>query len=179
MVLTERPIYAGIGARITPVNVLEIMHFIAGKLEEKGWLLRSGGASGADSAFESGVTGSTNKCIYLPGPSFNGRTVGGGCFDSTKMPGWNHALQTVDEFHPNPSALSDFVRKLMARNALQIFGPNMDRPADMLIGWTLNGEVIGGTGQALRMAEGCGIKTYNLGDPGTLENIFQLLELDI
>ena len=176
---SDQLIYAGIGARITPVDVLDIMRLLADKLEDAGWLLRSGGAAGADSAFESGVKNRSNKCIYLPGPTFNGRSHGNGYFDSTRFPAWDLALKTVDEFHPNPSALSDYARRLMARNALQVFGPNLERPADMIIGWTLNGEVIGGTGQALRMAEGCGIKVYNLGHPEILENIFQLLGLDI
>lgn len=177
--MTDRKIYAGIGARLTPPNVLDIMRFLADKLEDEGWLLRSGGASGADSAFESGVKNPSNKCIYLPGPSFNGKTPGNGCFDSTTLPGWNHALLTVDEFHPSPWMLSDFVRKLMARNAMQVFGPTMERPADMIIAWTLNGEIIGGTGQTLRMAEGCGVTVHNLGNAETLENIFQILGLDI
>ena len=177
--MTSKRIYAGIGARNTPPDILDIMRFLADKLEDAGWLLRSGGASGADSAFESGVKSYTNRCIYLPGPSFNGKAPGKGCFDSTVLPGWKHALMTVDEFHPNPSALSDFVRKLMARNAMQVFGPTMESPAEMIIAWTLDGEIIGGTGQALRMAEGCGIKVYNLGNPETLENIFESLGLDI
>lgn len=177
--MTSKKIYAGIGARNTPPDILDIMRFLADKLEDAGWLLRSGGASGADSAFESGVKSYTNRCIYLPGPSFNGKVPGKGCFDSTVLPGWKHALMTVDEFHPNPSTLSDFVRKLMARNAMQVFGPTLESPAEMIIAWTLDGEIIGGTGQALRMAEGCGIKVYNLGNPETLENIFESLGLDI
>lgn len=177
--MTGKKIYAGIGARITPPDILDIMRLLADKLEDAGWLLRSGGASGADSAFESGVKNSTNRSIYLPTASFNGRTTGNYCFDSTTLPGWKHALMTVDEFHPNPSALSDFARKLMARNAIQVFGPTMEHPADMIIAWTLNGEIIGGTGKALRMAEGCGIKVHNLGNPETLQNIFELLEIDL
>jgi hypothetical protein len=177
--MTSKRIYAGIGARNTPPDILDIMRFLADKLEDAGWLLRSGGASGADSAFESGVKNPSNKCIYLPGPSFNGKVPGKGYFDSTVLPGWKHALMTVDEFHPNPSALSDFARKLMARNAMQVFGPTMESPAEMIIAWTLDGEIIGGTGQALRMAEGCGVTVHNLGNAETLENIFQILGLDI
>lgn len=46
--------YAGIGARKTPNDVLEYMEIQGKLLAEKGYVLRSGGAKGADSAFEKG-----------------------------------------------------------------------------------------------------------------------------
>ena len=46
-------VYAGIGARTTPASVLADMTVMAGWLARTGWTLSSGGASGADSAFES------------------------------------------------------------------------------------------------------------------------------
>jgi len=48
--------YAGIGARDTPQEVLNRMTKLAGVLQRKGLCLRSGGAKGADTAFEAGVT---------------------------------------------------------------------------------------------------------------------------
>ena len=53
----------------------------------------------------------------------------------------------------------------MARNAMQILGPSLDRPADLVITWTEMGLRKGGTGQALRIAEEHGIKIINLGSP--------------
>jgi len=46
--------YAGIGARSTPQNILDIMTNLAHKLSEKEYILRSGGALGADMAFDEG-----------------------------------------------------------------------------------------------------------------------------
>lgn len=46
--------YAGIGSRSTPGNVCDVMTKLAWKLSDKGWILRSGGAKGADDAFYRG-----------------------------------------------------------------------------------------------------------------------------
>ncbi len=58
--------YAGIGSRETPAEILMYMTRIASFLESKGYTLFSGGASGADTAFEIGVSNSGNKKIFLP-----------------------------------------------------------------------------------------------------------------
>ena len=47
--------YAGIGSRSTPPEVQAVMRTLANNLEYTGFTLRSGGAKGADSAFEHGV----------------------------------------------------------------------------------------------------------------------------
>ena len=48
-------VYAGIGARATPANMLADMTVVAGWLARTGWHLSSGGADGADSAFAGGA----------------------------------------------------------------------------------------------------------------------------
>lgn len=134
--------YAGIGARATPESVLKVMTLLAKHYAMAGTLLRSGGAAGADRAYELGA--GDLKEIY---------TVN----DVTEA-----ALATVDIYHPNPSALKPYVRKLHARNALIILGPNLDDPVDYVSCWTPNGAIVGGTGQALRIAEDFKIPIYNL-----------------
>lgn len=52
-------IYTGIGSRNTPPDILDIMFRLAGKLASEGYVLRSGGAQGADDAFEQGAADST------------------------------------------------------------------------------------------------------------------------
>lgn len=171
-------IYAGIGARATPSEVLRLMTQLAGRMESDGWRLRSGGARGADAAFEAGVQDPSRRAIYLPGASFNQRQAGSsGYIDSTRLPGWEQALETVARYHPAPERLSPFARDLMARNAMQVMGPNMDRPADLVVAYTPGGEVVGGTGQALRMAGALGIPIRNLGDPATLASVRRYLGL--
>ena len=171
-------IYAGIGSRSTTPNVLEVMRLLAGRMEGQGWLLRSGGAKGADAAFEAGVKAPAHRAIFLPGQSFNGRVAGsGGFYNSTQLPGWQGALETVARYHPAPDRLSPFVRNLMARNAMQVLGPDLGRPADLVVAWTPGGQVVGGTGQALRMASDLGIEVRNLGRPEVLARAQQFLGL--
>lgn len=169
-------IYAGIGARKTPPEVLQVMTALASRMEEEDWKLRSGGAAGADSAFEAGVTNPANRAIYLPGSTFNQRSAQmPGMHNSTRLPGWQQALETVAEYHPAPERLSPFAKNLMARNAMQMLGPRMDRPADLVVAYTPGGQVTGGTGQALRMAGNLGIPVRNLGDPAVLASVRRYL----
>lgn len=53
--------YTVVGSRKTPKDICDLMSQIGIKLESQGWILRSGAAIGADSAFEKYVT---NKVIY-------------------------------------------------------------------------------------------------------------------
>ena len=214
-------IYAGIGARATPPEVLRLMTQLAGRMEQDGWRLRSGGARGADAAFETGVQNPSMRAIYLPGRSFNGRRAGpGGYVDATSLPGWKDALQSVADYHVNdlykqaalemqqggglpfgavterrqrygPQRRRDgslkspeeevrdlaFIVNLQARNGMQMMGPNMDRPADLVVAYTPDGAVQGGTGQALRMAGALGIPIRNLGNPAALASARRYLGL--
>ena len=170
--------YAGIGARKTPTNIQEVMTQLAAKLEQDGWVLRSGGAAGADSAFERGVVNpQTNAQIYLPSQSFNSRTAGSQpqFLNYQSLPGSQQAFATLHQHHPAPQKLSPFAQHLMARNAMQVLGPDLRSPSSMIVAWTPRGEVTGGTGQALRMAETYQIPIRNLGNPETLQSILQYL----
>jgi hypothetical protein len=167
--------YAGIGSRQTPPQILNLMTHLASKLESMGYVLRSGGAQGADSAFERGVKSS--KEIYLPSKSFNSRIAGQpGIIDASALPNWQQAIATVNQFHPAPGKLSEFARSLMARNAMQVLGKSMNEPAKMVVAWTPGGQIVGGTGQALRMAQAYQIPVRNLGNPETLQKVQQFLQ---
>jgi hypothetical protein len=168
--------YAGIGSRSTTPELESIMTAIAAKLETEGWVLRSGGASGSDSAFERGVFSPANKEIYFPSASFNNRSANEeGVYNASTLSGWADAIKTVDVFHPAPGHLSAFAIKLMARNAMQVFGGNMDSPVKMVVAYTKDGKMTGGTSQALRIAQHYNIPIRNLGDKDTLESIKQWL----
>lgn len=160
--------YAGVGSRETPRAICDLMEEVAGKLEREGWILRSGGALGADSAFEAGVSNPERMQIFLPSPYFNGKSSQKpGYIDSTKLESLGKAVDTVYDFHPAPERLSNFARKLMARNAMQVLGPSLEEPSRFVMAWTVGGKVAGGTGQALRIAKFHHIPVLNLGDPST------------
>ena len=57
--------WTGVGSRETPPEIVQLMGTIARGLTKVGGILRSGGATGADSAFEAGVPDPSKKRIYL------------------------------------------------------------------------------------------------------------------
>jgi len=150
---------AGIGSRETPADVCGMMTVYASKLAGKGYVLRSGGANGADAAFELGcdlVDG--EKEIYLPWRGFMGNSSP---LHNVSLP----ALNEAKRFHPNWSRLNDAGRRLMGRNAYQVLGANLSvtDKVDFILFWTEDGKASGGTGQALRMAKYYEIPAYCIG----------------
>lgn len=150
-------IYTGIGARNTPSDVLPRMRSLGRFMATWGHTLRSGGANGADLAFEQGCESQNGKMeIYLPFPKFNMNPSP--LFGSTK-----EARMLAKEFHPAWNNLGNLGREFMARICYQVLGKDLKTPTDFLICWTPNGKITGGTGQALRMAEHYRIPIINLG----------------
>lgn len=120
-------------------------------------------AKGADQAFEFGATlGGGLVEIYLPWKGFEGRQ------DGKIVAPAKDALELAEYYHPNWKALKQGARKLMARNGYQVLGPNLYDSVDMVICWTPDGSVdgtgskVGGTGQALRIADDYDIPVLNL-----------------
>jgi hypothetical protein len=158
-------VYTGIGSRETPGLILALMGRISARMDRLGFTLRSGGADGADAAFEAN---SRRKEIFLPWNGFNGRYHDGKShFDYLLCPGRELAQESVERFHPAPSRLYDKGRKLMARNAMQVLGRDCKSPTDVVICWTKNGKDVGGTSQAIRIARFHNIPVLNLGNPAT------------
>lgn len=141
--------YAGIGSRETPEDVRAIMQQVAGYLERKGYMLQTGDAVGADSAF---VSGCQRKRIFTAA-------------DATEL-----TLEIAQEVHPAPWLLPSFARRLMARNTFQVFGADLDTPVDFVLCWTEDGctshatrrRETGGTGQAIELASLKGIPVINI-----------------
>ena len=149
--------YAGIGSRETPLDVMYLMIKIATKLEQKGIILRSGGAAGADSAFANGVLNPSNKRIYLPWVGFNNNV--GGVYMGSMMA---EAEKIAKKYHPKWSRCGHKAKKLLTRNTFQILGDSLNDPSDFVICWTKDGKASGGTGQAVRSAKDLSIPIFNL-----------------
>lgn len=171
---TELTLYAGIGSRRTPRNVLELMILIGQKAARAGATLRSGGAPGADQAFEQGCDEANGrKQIFIPWNGFEGRNAR---TEVGVMAGvHDQALELAAKFHPNWNACSPAAKKLHARNGYQLLGSSLDKPVDEVVCWTPAGRGEGGTGQAIRMARHFGIPVYDLGDAKVLDVFLQLL----
>lgn len=167
------PYYAGVGSRETPEDVLAWMRRAGRILALKGYTLRSGGAPGADTAFEKGcdeVQG--RKTIFLGWKGFNGHT-------SPFVEASPEAYAMAEAFHPGWAHLTRGPRSLMARNSHQIMGLDMKTPVGFVLCYTPDGCLrnedrrtktktragTGGTGQAIGIASAHNIPVYNLQRP--------------
>ena len=167
--------YTGVGSRKTPKGVQAMMTDVANLLASVGWSLRSGGAHGADVAFEKGVcrhglssSEPPKMEIYLPWGGFNDRWEDGvGFYQLNHM---NNDLQLkarnlVQEIHPAPYKLSKGACMLHMRNCFQVLGQDLNTPSNFLICWgETDSNVVpkGGTRTAWVLAEKYGIPCFNL-----------------
>ena len=142
--------YTGIGSRQTPISILKLITNLAVVLRLSGYTLRSGGAVGADTAFENGAR-SEKQIFYAK--------------DAT-----HDAMQIAMHHHPAWHRCGDYARKLHARNAFQILGVDLKTPSTFVVCWTPDGAYTdsmrsiktGGTGTAISIATTYNIPVYNL-----------------
>lgn len=174
---SKRKSYAGIGSRETPLYALAVMQFLSSYLSEV-YTVRSGGADGADTAFE--LPAGKNKEIFLPwhGFSFSGEGV---VVNDPKTLSIAELLidgmfiKNISSLHTHSTekmkrSKNESHLKLHRRNCFQILGRNLNNPVDFLTCWTddkainhdqTNGKT-GGTGTAIRLASQLSIDVFNL-----------------
>jgi hypothetical protein len=173
--------YAGIGSRGTPENILTIMEMLGKHFARNKWVLRSGAATGADTAFEKGAVAEIGrKEIYLPWRGYNNNQSQ---LHPANYPFTDEEMEFSAKFHPNWKNLTASVKKLHARNTRILLGMeqlhgHQVTPVKFCICWTPNGHITGGTGQALRIIESLNdtILCFNLGSadtPAQLEKMVQ------
>ncbi len=140
--------YSGVGSRKTPQHVRFRMEEIAKKLEKKSYILRSGGAKGADSAFERGVSNPKNKEIFRP----------------ADCEPW--CLEMVAKYVPSNrpplERMQPYIQNLLGRNMKQLLGNDGKTPVEFVVCYTEDGKDSGGTGYAIRAAKDNNIPIYNL-----------------
>lgn len=158
-------IFTGIGSRDMPEGAGELITDIAKFLADDGYILRSGGASGCDDAFEK-VYKQTDKRmeIYLPWDGFGGRIIDGDKYINGVT---DESISIAKDNHPYWKTLSKPAKYLMARNTMQVLGEDCETPTDFIICYTKNGRDIGGTSQALRIAQRSNIPIFNIGNKST------------
>jgi len=160
--------YAGIGSRETPKPICDIMYKTGYTFGTLGLTLRSGNARGADEAFIRGAMESSAQMeIYLPAKGF-GAVYHDKSDDRFICDIPLEAFDIAKEFHPGWGRLSEFVKRLMARNVLQVLGMDLKSPADFIICYTPDGGDSGGTGQAIRIANRYDIPVFNLQQKKTI-----------
>ncbi|TJY57434.1 hypothetical protein E4T66_17575 [Sinimarinibacterium sp. CAU 1509] len=135
---------------------------IASLLAEREFVLRSGAARGADSAFEVGAGNS--KEIFLPFERYNGHP-------SPLFQSHPEAEYFAGRHHPAWDRLDARTRQFMVRNAQIILGQDTLTPVAFVVCWTADGangtsipttRDTGGTGHAIRVATEFGIPVVNL-----------------
>jgi predicted NAD-dependent protein-ADP-ribosyltransferase YbiA (DUF1768 family) len=157
--------YAGIGSRETPDDIFAKFSTLAGRLAKLGFVLRSGGAEGADTAFQLGCAAQLGKMdIYLPWPGFNNNTSN--LYNITP-----EAMAMAAKFHPAWANLSDGAKKLQARNCYQVLGYNLKSPSTFVVCYTKGGKGEGGTGQAIRIAKHYNIPVFDFGALGAEDKL--------
>lgn len=173
--------YAGIGSQSTPEPICALMTRAGAILGRRGWLLRSGGAIGADRAFELGAeqVGGARE-IYRPDRARTPVEIA-----APRLPSYPQALELAAKHHPAWASLKPYIRALHARNGYQVLGPDLASPVRFVLCWTpqfsltADGEIAsgsGGTGQALRIAVAHRIPIFHLGHPPHAERVHRMLE---
>lgn len=166
-----RKIYAGIGSRHTPGDVLITMLHLAQDLSDMGWVLRSGHADGADQAFEQGAKPELRE-IYLPWASYN---KGGSAPGHRFAHGNRFQMDIAAKHHPAWHNCSQGAKKLHTRNVSIVLGEDLITPADFVVCWTHGGTGSGGTGMAIRIAGSYDIPVFDLAIPGDLEALIKFV----
>jgi hypothetical protein len=165
--------YAGIGSRETPKEICNKMTEIASLLEKQDFILRSGGAQGADHAFEIGISDPLMMDIYLPYMNFNNKSGSKYIFISNHDHINYKAAYESLKYHPRGFNMSHGTKVMMIRNYFQACGLVNQSNSSFVICWTpkgANGYTIktryedGGSGQCIRIAAAHNIPVYNLKD---------------
>lgn len=168
--------YTGVGSRECPVDILSLIECVAYKLSREGWTLRSGGAEGADNAFEEGDYWEQGRCeIYIPWNGFNQRFQehDDGYIVASSLSNYSRATEIAETIHPAWDKLSQGAKTLHTRNVYQVLGKDLNTPSKFLMCWakpTKNG-VSGGTNTAYTLARQRGVSCFNLYDKQTENKI--------
>ncbi len=133
--------YAGIGNRHITEATFDWLESMGLYLSKRGFHLRSGGADGADTAFQRGSQG--NCTIFRA----NQATPG--------------AIELASQFHPAWDRCDDYARKLHGRNSMIILGQNLDWPVKFVVCHAQDEEK-GGTALGIRIARAYNIPVFNM-----------------
>lgn len=161
-----------VGSREAPQYICDLFTELGIEVRERGWWARSGHAPGIDYAAE---LGAKDRCIvYLPWTGFNRESPVLGTASS--QPLRDEVLKIVYKHEPYAKDLSDGVKLIKSRNVYQVLGVDLQSPSDVVVCWTEEGEVVGGTGLAIKIAERKGIPVINVGDPKTAKNFDSIMQ---
>lgn len=158
--------YAGIGSRKLSAPEQTVIYKLSAQLSHK-FVVYSGNANGADITFQRGS--GSNCIVFLPYYKFN----------INEYDAWKHSIdcfvvgeseegiKAANELHPAPHNLNWKSMPMMARNYHQIMGYKQYPIVEFVVCCAdrdKHGNIIGGTGQACRIADREGIPVINIRD---------------
>ncbi len=177
-----RKYYTGVGSRQTPFYILYMMSEIAIILEKKGYVLRSGCATGADAAFEDVLEDPKNNAeIYIPNKGFPFKM--GTIFKNhyiipeerfgTGIDGlYCKATRLIHNYdiHKGWKYCKPHIMKLHNRNMFQVLGIDLKSKSDFNVCYTRGKELLytdttrdtGGTGTSINASDIYKVPLFNL-----------------
>ena len=155
---SKKMYYAGIGSRKTPQACLDFMTKIGRVCTKKDLTLRSGGAVGADQAFERGCDlESGQKEVWTPKSQYVVEHEW--AIEKAKAVCWEYPLHKM----------KPYTRSLIIRNMYQIFGDDEEnlKPVKFVVFYCvgdplMRGKESGGTRYTVRAAHNYNIPHFNL-----------------
>lgn len=170
MKIMKKKFYTGVGNRTTPKFICEIFEELGQLFADNGYILRSGGAVGADLSFEHGCNlAGGEKEIYLPFKGYN--QSDSELFDITR-----EVLDLTKQRLGSAWNFANTVKKQMfARNNYQILGYDLKTPSDLVICYCKT--PYGGTRYTINLAKDHGIPVFNLGNSYLFPNKSKQMEI--
>jgi len=156
--------YTGVGSRNVTDKGFQDCKQIAEAMSKKLIVLRSGGATGCDTAFELGA--GSNHNVYLPWNNFNGRSDENGVYVNSKTLYTHKEAEYIASIHhPAWDKCSPAAKLLHTRNVFQVLGFELNNPSQVLVCWAepdKRTRVKGGTATAVAIAYAHGVPVYNI-----------------
>lgn len=164
--MQKQHIFTGVGAIIIPSSIFKILYDIGIQLMADNWICRTGTAMGSDMAFrESYMAKLNNMEVYAA------KDIISNAFNNAEL-----ARNIVRNYHPCYDRIqSEYAKALLARNVYQVLGSDLNTPSEIVFCYTDNGETVGGTSIAIRIAQHYDIPIVNLGNPKHLNAIVNYL----
>lgn len=163
--MNQPMIVTGIGTRKINKPAFDMLLKIARRMAKNGWILRSGGAVGADTAWEMGWEGFDTKEIFLSSGNSLDIAKNAACGRTSSYGDiWVEAEDIASKLHPRWENLSVDAQALHTRNVFQVLGLDLRTKSDVVAAYAppFGASVKGGTATAYNLARAKGIPTFNL-----------------
>lgn len=171
----SRPVYIGLPGESMEDKDYRLIVKLAAMMEGCGWVLRTGYESVSQNPFEQGVVNNYSKSVYVPPSMLNRNQKASGCrYSYEKLDNWNEALGLAASRFPCRETIETDLLHVMASYHFLVLGPQLNRPADLVITCDRTGQ--GYIRWAVELAKESGVKVYNLAQNDTRAGFSRLIK---